>query len=98
MRDTIVSLNSEGKPVYQSVPMDLVDRLDFLSSTLNEFSTTLVDVERVHLFELVRNEYESMRSDLKHILAFVDGEERRERSESPQRADQAPQPAEIAAV
>lgn len=97
MRDSIVSLNDKGQVVRESCPMGLIDRLDFLSEAFNEFSLTLLEEsQRFHLFSFLHDEYESLRSDLSVLVRFAEeaggeAEERRERSECPQRAVRVPQ-------
>ncbi|QFT57185.1 hypothetical protein [Microbulbifer sp. THAF38] len=87
MRDTIVSLNREGQVIKESSRMELIDRLEFLSGAFNEFSDTLHDeTGRFHIFTFLHYEFESLKSDLLAIARHVDAEERKERSESPQRA------------
>lgn len=96
MRNQIVRLNDQGQLIWESSRMSLVDRLEVLSSAFNEFSATLIDTERFYLFAFLRDEYDSLKSDLSLLAKFAEeageeAEERRERSEGTQRAGRVPQ-------
>lgn len=57
-----------------SDPLTMIDRLDHLSAVLAEFSDTLDGSGRFFLFDLIRSEFATLKSDISIYVRMIDHE------------------------